>query len=292
MKVVLTGSNGFIGSNLVAKMVDRNIEVVAVDKNDADEILTRNVKYLKLNLALDDLNLKEFDDTDAVIHLSAMSNLFECNAFPIKCVQDNVISTLRILDLLKSKNIKKFIFASSLYAISNRGSVYSITKKACEDLIIDFCERNLITWNILRYGSIYGYKKGKKDGLSKLIYDILFSEEVRYSGSKNSIRKYIHINDAVNSTIDIINQNIINKFIHINGKDYIKVLDVINLIQDIAGVNKPIIFEGNKDLIQYEQTPYSLKLENIEFVSNNNFIELDFGLLSVINQMTKKDKDE
>ena len=106
MKVLVTGSEGFIGRNLVKYLKDRGFEVFSLDISGG-ELRLDVTEFDTLSRSLSNI------DFDAVIHLAAIANIPESIKDPYKCFKVNVYGTLNILEIASRKNIRRFIYASS-----------------------------------------------------------------------------------------------------------------------------------------------------------------------------------
>ena len=109
-----------------------------------------------------------------------------------------------MLDLCKKYKIKRFIFASTIYVYSSKGGFYRCSKQAAENYIEEFFNKFKLNYTILRYGSLYGPGAGTNNGLSKIILNFLNKKEIIYEGGPNTIREYIHVEDAAKSSVDIL----------------------------------------------------------------------------------------
>ena len=108
-----------------------------------------------------------------------------------------------LLKASEDMNVKKFIFASSIYASSSQGSFYACSKRAREDYIVD-CNSKKIDFVILRFGTIFGENSKLNNGVKKIIYDALKYKKVIYSGTQNAEREYIDVLDAMKAVFNVI----------------------------------------------------------------------------------------
>ncbi len=99
-KVLLTGSEGFIGKNLVAKLKDQNADVVNIDKKNGIDISSWE-------------QIKELEKVDLVIHLAAIVFVPFSFKNPRLLYKVNVEGTWNLLEYCRMREIDKFIFASS-----------------------------------------------------------------------------------------------------------------------------------------------------------------------------------
>ena len=109
--ILITGAGGYIGTNLVSKLIKLNYKVVALDTFWFGNYLKKNKRLKILKKDIRKLDPKDFNNIDTIIHLASIANdpAAELNA---KLTWDiNVLATYNLIDLAVKKKIKKFIFA-------------------------------------------------------------------------------------------------------------------------------------------------------------------------------------
>ena len=124
MKYLVTGCAGFIGSNLVDKLLLSGFEVIGIDNFSSGnkKFLTNAITSKKFNLIEGDLLDSELlkssmDGVDAVFHLAANADVRFGTNHPGRDLEQNTIATFNLLEAMRSKNVKKILFSST-------GSVY------------------------------------------------------------------------------------------------------------------------------------------------------------------------
>jgi UDP-glucose 4-epimerase len=110
MKIVITGSESFVGKELISQLKNSNFEIIGFDSvnvqsNDYEfhQVDIRNVEIYKLIP----------EETHALIHLAALSRDSDCKGRPYECFDVNVMGTLNLMNACITKKVKQFIFASS-----------------------------------------------------------------------------------------------------------------------------------------------------------------------------------
>ena len=117
---------------------------------------------------------------------------------------------------MKNK-VKKFILASSIYAMSSQGGFYSMSKLASEMLTEKYAEKFKFKFIILRFGSIYGGRANNFNTINNFINDAKNGEIIRKSKG-NEVRNYIHVKDVAKLCQIILNKKYDNGFYNIFGK--------------------------------------------------------------------------
>ncbi|MBT5954907.1 NAD-dependent epimerase/dehydratase family protein [bacterium] len=119
-KVLVTGGLGFIGWNLVKKLLDKKYQVLILDISsafgDKFELEYLNHKLLSIykgDILNSKLCLELISKVDGVFHLAANNSVSESLKFPEKYLKDNVLGTLNLLEACRKSGIDFFIFSSS-----------------------------------------------------------------------------------------------------------------------------------------------------------------------------------
>ena len=114
---------------------------------------------------------------------------------------------------------------------------------------------------------------------------------MKYEGSPDTIREYVHVDDVARVSIEILKNKYINKFINISGSYPIKIKDFINMILETLNLNKKIIFTKKNQLGHYVITPYSYN-DDLG-IKINLSINVDFreGVLQVIKSIKARNEN-
>ena len=171
-------------------------------------------------------------------------------------INQNILSTVKLLKYCNRYKVKRFIQASSIYANSEQGGFYGCSKKASEDYIERFQQRYNTKFTILRFGSLYGGRSNNDNGLQRLINSAKRKKKITYAGSRGSERRYIHVKDAVNMCVKSMKKKFDNKYLTLTGKYKIRITSVIRLIQKQFKIkDKDINFQNIKNNIHYVNEP-------------------------------------
>ena len=213
-KIAVTGGLGFIGFNLIEKFLKQKYEVSVVDSmisgttNRFSDI--KNLKVFDIDLSQKKEIKNIINSCDLVIHLAAKGNVVESVQEPIENFNQNVLTTLQLLEILKdSEKCKKMIFSSTGGALMgdtsppvnekscpNPISPYGASKLACEGYINAYSKCYGFSAMVFRFGNVYGPNGSHKKGVvNKFIRNAINDVEHIIYGSLNSSRDYIHVYD-------------------------------------------------------------------------------------------------
>lgn len=230
-KVLITGGAGFIGSHIVEKLLENNYNVIIIDNLSSGSIEnipnSDTIKFYQLNIEKDDLELVFQKETpDYVIHLAAQTSVNFSISHPYYDANMNVMASIKLLELCKKYNIKKFITASSAAIYGNPKylpidenhptepmSQYGLSKLTMEKYI----KLSGIPYIIFRFSNAYGprQKSSKESGVVAIFNNAMKNNEpINIYGDGEQIRDFIYVEDIANICIKAINSNVENEIIN------------------------------------------------------------------------------
>jgi len=263
-RVIVTGAAGFIGSTLVDSLLQEGIEVLGVDNFSSGriEFLEDALKNPKFTLLKADLYLGQnlssfFEGMDAIFHLAANADVRFGPNRPSVDLEQNTITTHKVLEAARVAGIKKFIFSStgSVYGEAEvvptpenapfpiQTSLYGASKLACEGMIAAYAESFGIQAWIFRFVSILGprYTHGHVFDF----YNQLMEHPKNLSVLGNGFQKksYLHVSDCIAAISLAVNSvsNSVNIF-NLGIDDFCEVRDSIGWITDELELTPQISF--------------------------------------------------
>ena len=139
---------------------------------------------------------KAIRGSDIVYHFAGISDIGESIKKPSETVKINIIGIANILQLCKKYKVKRIILASTIYVSSSQGGFYRVSKQASELMLEEYKKRFGLNYTITRFGSIYGPRSSKNNGLTKIIFNLLKHGNLQYGGTSKARRRLIHEVDA------------------------------------------------------------------------------------------------
>ena len=283
MKIVVLGGSGFIGSHLCDLLSSKGHKVNIFDIKKSQYKKKNQKMYIGSILDKKKLSLA-VRGCDFVYHFAALADLDIASNEPLKTAKINIIGTINALEICKKYNIKRFIFASSIYANTEEGSFYGSSKQAAESYIEKFYKNFGLNYTILRFGSLYGNRSGRGNGIKILINSGIKKGKLIYGGSKRAARKYIHVEDAANSCVEVIQKKYQNKYLTITGKRTVKVKNLINILAKRLKISRnKIKYLNNKNAGHYDikPTPFKPRIgKNIKINKEKDFKNSLMDLIS------------
>jgi UDP-glucuronate 4-epimerase len=269
MKILVTGSAGFIGSHLSETLVKRGDDVVGVDSFDPyydRAVKEKNISGLK---SYNNFNFVEMDlrdkgaskalleqGYDVVVHLAGRGGVRRSIIEPEAYVDLNYVATLRLLESMRETKVKKIVFASTSSIYGDRSKVpfredekadwpispYSATKKACEAMLYTY--HHLYDFDVyaLRFFTVYGPRQRPDMAIYKLVRSIVNEETFERYGDGKSERDYTFIDDIVGGVVKAAGRVKGYEIINIGGSRTVELQKLISLAEEIIG-KKAVIIE-------------------------------------------------
>lgn len=229
MKVLVTGTAGFIGSTLAHKLLERNDQVIGVDNlNDYYDVslkqarldrLTAKPGFIDVRLDIEDSGgiekLFAEHKPDRVVHLAAQAGVRYSLTNPRAYIDANMHGTLNILEGCRANPVEHLVFAStsSVYGsntnmpfsvhdnVDHPVSLYAATKKANELMAHNYAHLFNIPCTGLRFFTVYG-PWGRPDmALFLFTRNILEGKPIDVFNHGNHTRDFTYVDDIVEGVV-------------------------------------------------------------------------------------------
>ena len=230
MKILVTGSDGFLGKVLCQQLIKATHEVIRYDISMGKDILNRE------QLA------QEMATCNVCIHLAAVADLYIAEHQPELARNLNINATKSLLEIAEELNVR-VLFASTVCAYGNNGvavsveqsplaptEVYAESKAEAERLFYDKLDRHAI----LRLATFYGPNMRTSLATSIFINAIKNDEQIRIHGTGLQTRCYTHVDDIASGIIAVLDSGH-NGIYNISSDEEINVIDLIELISELMG---------------------------------------------------------
>lgn len=293
-RILITGSEGFIGGHLVKNLLDKKYKVTAgyLKKNPASQLfnsgLYKRVKTQKLNV-LDRRQVFKViakHEIELVIHLAAKTQVTDAFLNPYSTIRTNVVGTLNILEAARKIGGVGVIFASSdkaygsspkayLEGDSLRGEYpYDVSKSSADLIAQSYAKTYNLSLVITRLGNVYGAWDMNFDRLIPGLCRAMYYKKVFLIRSNGKyIRDYIYIEDAIRAYLLLIKKfnKSTGKVFNISGRDSLSPLSIIKIMEKrfAKNINYKILDEARAE-IAYQHLN-SNKIRKFGFVQKYSF---------------------
>lgn len=246
-KVLITGGSGFIGSNLINKLLLNGYKINCIDVKNNLLIKNKNYKFFKSNIFNNKILNSATKNCDIVIHLAASLGVKNTDDNLVQCLNSNILGTKKVLEAARKNKVKYFLFSSSseIYGdqknfpifenfSSQNKSVYAISKIAAENYVKGYFQKFNINYNIIRFFNVYG--RGQKNNfvISKYIELASKNKNLKVYGNGDQIRSFCHVDDATDGVIEIIENGKKNTIYNVgNNQEPISIHNLAKLVASI-----------------------------------------------------------
>jgi UDP-glucose 4-epimerase len=288
-KILVIGGSGFLGSHVADALSDAGYQVIIFDRQPS-QWLRSNQEMIIGDLLDNDLILKHTNNCCAVYNFAAIADLNEAILKPIETAKVNILGNVQVLEACKVNQVKRYIYASTVYVHSREGGFYRCSKKASEDYVEEYQKSYGLEYTILRYGSLYGPRSDEHNGLWRIVKDVLENGVVKYEGNIESVREYIHVEDAARASVIALGDEFKNEHVVLTGHEPLKVIDMLKMLSEIMGIKDEVQFENLPYPGHYIRTPYAYQTKLGRKFIPPLHIDLGQGLLQLIDIVKNQKK--
>ena len=199
--ILMTGATGFLGSNILKMLLNKNYKVVILKRPFSDvwriEDVIKEVKYFNLGeISIEDI----FQNVNVDIILHCATNYGRSETDPFNLIEANLLMPLRLLEIGKKNGVKCFINTDTI--LDKRVNYYSLSKSQFKSWL-DMNSDNLICINVL-LEHFYGPFDNKTKFVSFVIDRLLSgAEQIDFTKGEQK-RDFIYIDDVVDSFSKIV----------------------------------------------------------------------------------------
>jgi len=255
MTLLITGGNGYVGSQLVNFLINNDFydEIVILDQIEPHKNLVskdqfkKKVRFVKGSTTDYQKVCDTLENVTQVIHLAAIADVKRCQENPEETRKINVDATQNILEATKNSSVKRFIFASTMSAIYGKSrnfdeaasptpiTEYGKQKQKCEELIQKFSNQVGISSIILRKSNLYGTGIITKENVvASFVKQALNDNCIKIEGSGNQFRNFLHVNDACQAYLEALTCKMENPFeiINVTGSETTDLNQLAQLVKE------------------------------------------------------------
>jgi len=306
VRYIVTGGAGFIGNNIVKKLVARGDDVTVIDnlntgKEENLKSVIDKITFLKDSILNRELLEKQSQNIDGIFHQAALASVQDSFSKPDEYHDVNVNGTENILKLAK-KNDFRVVYASSSSVYGNPERIpikesdkknpinpYAETKLKQDQLAIKYSEMGVKVIG-LRYFNVFGKGQSKEyAGVLKLFLERIRDKlPPKINGDGTQFRDFVYVEDVADANIMSMDSDINHGFYNVGTNTSITILDLAKTIIKSSGLDIQPIFGpalkgdvqktiANIDLIKEEigwEPTILLEKWIEEIISMNKFDEI------------------
>jgi dTDP-glucose 4,6-dehydratase len=269
--VVVTGACGFIGHHVVEHFVLKtDFNIVVLDKltyaskgyerlRSAEVLNNPRVRVFSVDLAhpITEGLVKEIGDVHIIIHMAANSHVDHSIEFPVECIQNNVMSTVHLLEYAKTlDNLERFFYFSTDEVFGpalgktaykewdrhNPTNPYSASKSAAEQICVSYENTYKLPIMICNVMNVFGERQLYEKFIPLCIRKILNGETIdihSYPGCQEAgTRFYIHARNVAAAVLFLLENGKVGEKYNITGEKEVSNLEMAQFIANV--LNKPL----------------------------------------------------
>ena len=288
--IVVTGSESFVGKELIKQCKTKGLSVVGLDVTNES---TLDYEFHRIDIRSGEVVDLIPENSDAIIHLAALSRDQDCNGKGYECFDINVMGTMNLMKAAQLKNVKQFVFASSewvydkfvdgeekdeesLIDIANHKSEYALSKLVSESNLRQQYQNGFCNVTVLRFGIIYGPRTNNWSAVESIVSSVKNKNEVTV-GSLKTGRRFVHVKDIVRGILLSLGLEGFHT-INLSANKVITLGEIIEKSQKI--LNKTIKITESSPNQPNIRNPSNKKAKNILHWQPE--IDLENGLKSII----------
>ena len=246
--IVVTGSTGFIGHNLIKSLLKDSHKVIAVIRNP------ENASSLPKGCIPSLCSVSDYEPvaeiisrSDLVYHLAGIVGVGPAEVDPYETIDTNVLGTINVMDA--SRYFKKPVVYAGVANVDDQ-SIYTVSKMTSERFLMMYNKEHNCNFLPLRIFNVYGPGQSLKSG--KLIINAinkgLSGEPISIFGDGSQVMDFIYIDDVV-----LHLKSCIENYPAFEGKPFdvgsgkgVTILDTVNTIIKLTGNKSEIVFEKKR----------------------------------------------
>lgn len=262
MKILVTGTTGFIGSHLVPRLIKQEHEVYSLEryvtgryvlgqKRDVKTVFGDLRQYFEVRQIIHEVQ------PDVVFHLAALSAVSYSYDHPHEVIETNLLGTVNLAEscLREVPHIKQFLYASTSETYGNGptpkteetpqnpNSPYATSKLAAEKYLLYMRDAYNFPVTVLRPFNTFGRKDNKHFVMEKIIVQMLQGKEVRL-GDPTPIRDLMYVEDHVNAYLTCLekSEDAIGQTFNFCTSQGTSIADLVELTKKLVGHNAEVIW--------------------------------------------------
>lgn len=290
MRVCVIGGSGFLGSHVADQLSSVGHEVRIYDRIPSQWLQAEQIMCVGDLLEVEAL-VAAINGCDAVYNFAALADLNDALDKPVETVKINVLGNVQVLEACRQQGVKRFVYASTVYVYSREGGFYRCSKQAAEHYVEEYQQVYGLDYTILRYGSLYGPRADHTNWLYRIVKSALETGKLRYEGSPDTLRQYIHVEDAARASVAALGEEFRNQSVVLTGQEPMRVFDLLEMLSEILGLKHAVEFIAGEQPGHYVRTPYAYQPKLGRKYVPPMHVDLGQGLLQLIDVVRTKTVD-
>jgi UDP-glucose 4-epimerase len=202
-------------------------------------------------------------------------------------VHANIVGTINLTEAMRQHGVGRLMFASTVYVYSREGGFYRCSKQACESYIEEYARTFGLRYTVLRYGSLYGPRADRTNGVYRLLAAAMAEGRIAYTGMPDDIREYIHVEDAARLSVDALADDYVGQHVMLTGPAPTRAADLFMMFQEILGRPVAVDYRAPEGpgSGHYAVTPYAFTPKPGRKLVTTHYVDMGQGLLRMVEDL-------
>lgn len=261
MKVIVTGGAGFIASHVVDQYLAQGHEVVVLDDLSTGRLSNINHRATFYQINICDPAAEEIfqrEQPDIVNHHAAQMDVRFSVAHPLFDAEVNILGSLRLIELSRQYNVKRFIYISSGGAVYGEPKYlpcdeahpvdpicpYGASKHTVEHYLYLYEKNYGLPYIVLRYPNVYGPRQnplGEAGVIAIFSGKLLSREEVVINGDGQQLRDYVFVEDCARANVLALNSELPSGIYNLGSGQGTSVNELFEALKPLTDSQQPPI---------------------------------------------------
>ena len=261
MKILVTGGLGFIGSNLVDHLKDKNHDVWVWDNLSSDSS-SENYKRNDVNYVIGDVrdinNFQNHEKYDVIFHLAALARIQPSFKEPLSYLSNDIMGTAAVCDLAKKLGSKLVYAGSSSAYAGHMLNPYAFAKFTGEQVCQMYSEIYGVSTVTARFFNVYGNRHPKTGDYATVVG--IFEEQAKngktltVTGDGQQKRDFTHVSDIVEGLIALSTGHHAGEVYNLGRGKNISIVELAKLFSENFTFIPPRPGEALVTLADYSKT--------------------------------------
>jgi nucleoside-diphosphate-sugar epimerase len=260
MKILVTGGAGFIGSNLVKRLVEDGHDIIVLDNllrgNKIDHDIFKRITFLNNDIRHYDSVEKASAGCEIIFHLAAILGVDIVADAPVETMDVETIGMRNVVNAALNNGVRKILYASTsgIYGHSameksvdeeimvDPRTSYAMAKRYNEIYLSALNEEKGIQSIALRFFNVYGHNQDNRMVIPRFFEQALKGDPITVFSKGLQTRDFTFIDDTVESCVRLMHKDIKFEIYNIANENELSVLDLAKKIKVITNSSSEIIF--------------------------------------------------
>jgi len=261
MVILVTGGSGFIGSHVVAKLIEQGFDVRVFDKLKP---VTEDADWFRGDLLSKKDTLEACRDVEAIFHLAAIADVNVGLQHPETCLRVNENGTLNLLRAAVAKEVDRMVLASTTWIygetkglvdentpIPMPNHIYTKTKIGQEHLVHAWHKHYGLPYTILRYDIPYGPGMRSNLVIAIFVRRAMMRKALTIFGDGRHGRCFVYVEDLAEGNVASLSESGKNQIFNLAGAEFVSMNQIVENLRQIFGeikmtyeMERPADFKG------------------------------------------------